>query len=261
MRARRRSRPEPPVGGGRQPQRNAAARRSTPRDAADDSAGRKLPTRHRGANRRLRRTRRLTRREGDSNQSGPLRVPGQAILRPLRHPHLAGRGGRHGGRGRRAGRRRGLSRGGQGAGQGRWPRQGGRRQAGRRRRRGASARRQHPRPRHQGPRRQAALGRARVGHRQGVLRQLHPRPPGEAASRHAVGRGRGRDRGGGRDQPRRHRQDPRRPRRRAERGGGPRVGRPGRTSTPRHATRRPPCWCASTTATSRATATWPRSTR
>ena len=28
-------------------------------------------------------------RQGDSTQSGPLRVPGQAVLRPLRHPHLA----------------------------------------------------------------------------------------------------------------------------------------------------------------------------
>ena len=54
--------------------------------------------------------------------------------------------------------------------------QGRRRQAGRRRRRGPPARRQHPRPRHQGPRGQAAVGRARLGHRQGVLRQLHPGP-------------------------------------------------------------------------------------
>ena len=34
---------------------------------------------------------------------GSLRVPGQAVLRPLRHPGLAGRRGRHG---RRGGRRR-----------------------------------------------------------------------------------------------------------------------------------------------------------
>ena len=38
------------------------------------------------------------------------------------------------------------------------------------------ARRQHPRARHQGPRGQAALGRARLRHRQGVLRQLHAGP-------------------------------------------------------------------------------------
>ncbi len=82
-------------------------------------------------------------------------------------------------------------------------------------------------PRHQGPRRQAAVGRARVGHRQGVLRQLHPRPAGQAAPRHALGRGRRRDRGGGGDQSRRHRQDPHRPGHRAERGGRPRVGGPG----------------------------------
>ena len=65
---------------------------------------------------------------------------------------------------------------------------------------------------------QAALGGARVGHRQGVLRQLHARPPGQAAPRHALGRGRRRDRGGGRDQPRRHRQDPHRPGGRPDRG-------------------------------------------
>ncbi len=59
-------------------------------------------------------------------------------------------------------------------------------------------RRQHPRPRHQGPRGPAAVGRARLGHRQGVLRQLHPRPGGQEAPRHAVGQGRRRDRGGGR---------------------------------------------------------------
>ena len=35
----------------------------------------------------------------------------------------------------------------------------------------------------------------------------------------------------------------------------------GPSSTPRPASRRPPCSCASTTATSRATATWPRSIR
>ena len=38
-------------------------------------------------------------------------------------------------------------------------------------------------------------------------------------------------------------------------------GSSGPTSTPRPATRRPRCWCGSTTATSKVTATWPRSTR
>ena len=38
-------------------------------------------------------------------------------------------------------------------------------------------RRQHPGHGHQGPRRPPAVGRARLGHRQGVLRQLHPGPP------------------------------------------------------------------------------------
>ena len=163
-------------------------------------------------------------RQGDSTQSGPVRVPGQAVLRPLRHPHLPRRSGRHGGRGRRAGRVRGLPRRGQGSGEGGRPRQGGRREAGRRRRRGPPARGQHPRARHQGPRREAALDRARLGHRQGVLRQLHARPPGQAAPRHAVRRGRGRDRGSGGDQPRRHREDPHRPRRGYHRGAGARLG-------------------------------------
>ena len=51
--------------------------------------------------------------------------------------------------------------------------------------------------------------------------------PAKLPPRHALGRGRRRDRGGGADQPRRHRQDPHRPGRRAERGGRPRVGGPG----------------------------------
>ena len=64
----------------------------------------------------------------------------------------------------------------QGPGPGRGPGQGRRHQAGRQRRRGPPPRRQHPRPGHQGPRRAPPVGRARLGHRQGVLRQLHPRP-------------------------------------------------------------------------------------
>ena len=40
------------------------------------------------------------RRRGARSTGGSLRVPGQAVLRPLRHPHVARRRGRHGGRGR-----------------------------------------------------------------------------------------------------------------------------------------------------------------
>ena len=58
---------------------------------------------------------------------------------------------------------------------------------------------------------------------------------GEAAPRHALGAGRRRDRGGRGEGPRRDRQDPRRPGRRAHRGGVPRVGRGGEART-----RRPP---------------------
>ena len=140
-----------------------------------------------------------------NGSGGSLRVPGQAVLRPLRHPHLQGRGGRHGGAGRGAGGGLRLPGRGQGPGEGGRPRQGRRGQAGRRRRRGPAPRRQHPRPRHQGPRGQAAVDRARLGHRPRVLRQLHPRPQRQEAPGHAVGRGRGGDRRGGGDQPRRHR--------------------------------------------------------
>ena len=71
----------------------------------------------------------------------------------------------------------------QGPGPGRRAGQGGRHQAGRQRRRGPPPRRQHPRPGHQGPRGPPALGRARLGHRQGVLRQLHPGPGGQEVPR------------------------------------------------------------------------------
>ena len=67
---------------------------------------------------------------------GPVRVPGQAVLRPLRHPGVAGRRGRHGRRGGRPGRRGRLPGRRQGPGAGRRPRQGRRHQAGQRRRRG-----------------------------------------------------------------------------------------------------------------------------
>ena len=65
---------------------------------------------------------------------GPLRVSGQAVLRQLRHPGLARRGGHHGGRRGRGGRSHRLSRRGQGTGPGRRTRQSRRRQTGRRRR-------------------------------------------------------------------------------------------------------------------------------
>ena len=68
------------------------------------------------------------------------------------------------------------------------------------------------------------VDRARLRHRRGVLRQLHPRPLGQEAPRHAVGPGRRRDRGRGRREPRRHRQDLGRPGRRAHRGAGPGLG-------------------------------------
>ena len=54
--------------------------------------------------------------------------------------------------------------------------------------------------------------------------QLHARPRGQEAPRHAVGAGRRRDRGGGREGPRRHRQDLDRPGRRADRAQAPRAG-------------------------------------
>ena len=114
---------------------------------------------------------------------------------------------------------------------------------------------QHPRARHQGPHRQDRLDRERLRHRRGVLRQLHARPCGQEAPRHAVGRGRRRDRDGGREEPRRHRQDLDRPGRRAR----PRRS-PERGSRPPTSTRRPPrvrstSSSSSTPPTSRATPT------
>ena len=161
------------------------------------------------------------------NRSGPLRVPGQAVLRPVRHPDVGRRRRRHRRRGGRPGRGRRLPGRGQGAGQGGRPGQGGGREVGRQRRRGPPARRQHPRARHQGPRGQATVGRARLGHRQGVLRQLHPGPAQQDAPGHALGRGRRGDRRGGGHQPRRHRHVAHQSHRRARRGRRPRVGGPG----------------------------------
>ena len=139
--------------------------------------------------------------------------------------------------------------------------QGGRHQARQRRRRGAHPRREHPRHGHQGPHRRAGLGRARLRHRRGVLRQLHARPGRQAAPADAVGPGRRRDRGGRRQGPRRHRQAAHRPGRRAlarrrppgrRRRQDPRPGARRRGRHPRAALR---------VLRRRATATWPRSTR
>ena len=79
----------------------------------------------------------------DRSIGGSLRVPGQAVLRPLRHPDVARRRRRHRRRGRGPGRRGRLPGGGQGPGEGGRPGQGRRHQAGRRRRRGPHA---TPRP-------------------------------------------------------------------------------------------------------------------
>ena len=159
------------------------------------------------------------------------------------------------GRGRRLPGRR------QGPGAGRRPRQGRRHQARQRRRRGPHARREHPRHGHQGPHRRAGLGRERLRHRRGVLRQLHARPGRQAAPADAVGAGRRRDRGGRRDRPRRHRQAAHRPGRRAVRGDRPPGRRRRQDPRARRSTASPPSSSSSTTASRRATATSPRSTR
>ncbi len=130
-----------------------------------------------------------------------------------------------------------------------------------RRRRGPPPRRQHPRARHQRPRRQATLGRARLRHRR---RSTTPASPWTAPT--SCTSACCRPRAGSRS--RRWRSPIPTPspcctstpwtastrRRHASGSTGP-------TSTPRPASRPPRCWCASTTATSRVTATWPRSTR
>ena len=193
---------------------------------------------------------------------GPVRIPRQAVLRPLRHPGQPRRRRHHG---RRRGRRRRAHRlpgRGQGAGAGRRPRQGRRHQAGRQRRRGAHARRQHPRHGHQGPHGRDRVDRARLRHRRGVLRQLHPRPLGQEAPRHAVGRGRRRDRGGGR--PRTPTPSPRSGSTRST-GSTEEQARAwvaGRQAQPRRPPTARSTSCSSCTRpTSRATPTWSRSTR
>ena len=113
-------------------------------------------------------------------------------------------GSRGGGGDRRPGRR-------QGAGAHRRPRQGGRDQARRRPGRRRAQGRGDPRARHQRPRRAQALDRAGLGDRQGVLPLGHLRPRHEAVAVHAHDRGRGRDRGGRREEPRCARAPARRP--------------------------------------------------
>ena len=97
----------------------------------------------------------------DRSPRGSVRVPGQAALRAVRHPRVAGRAGRHRPRGGRRRRPRRLPGRRQGAGAGRRPGQGRRHQARRRRRRGPHPRRGHPRHGHQGPHRRASSGSSR----------------------------------------------------------------------------------------------------
>ena len=155
---------------------------------------------------------------------GSLRIPRQAAVRALRHPGVRRRARHHGAGGGGGGRPHRLPGGGEGPGAGGRPGQGGRHQARRQLRRGAHPRRGHPRDGHQGPRREGGLDRAGERHRRGVLRLVHPRPGGQAPPRDALRPGWRRDRAGGGGEPRRHRQDPRRPGRRAHRGAVPRVG-------------------------------------
>ena len=124
-----------------------------------------------------------------------------------------------------------------------------------------AARREHPRDGHQGPRREARLGRARVRHRRGVLRELHARPLGEEVPEHGVGARRRRHRAGRRGGTRRDREDLHRSGRRPQRRTGPRHRRRGQARRRRRSTARPTSSRSSTAATSRATAISPRSTR
>jgi hypothetical protein len=109
-----------------------------------------------------------------------------------------------------------LPGGGQGAGPRGWPRQGRRRQARQQRRRGARARRNILGLDIKGHIVKIGLGRGRLRHRRGVLRQLHPGPLGQEAPGHALGQG-GVEIEAVAERPRRHRQDLDRPGRRADR--------------------------------------------
>ena len=122
-------------------------------------------------------TSRATCRPTRRGNSGPVRVPGQAVLRPLRHPGVAGRRRLH----RRRGRRRRPRRAGYPVVVKAQVQVGGRGKAG-----GIKLADNADEVRlhagnilghgHQGPRREAGLGRARQRHRQGVLRLVHARP-------------------------------------------------------------------------------------
>ena len=89
--------------------------------------------------------------------------------------------------------------------------------------RGRGRRRADPRARDQGAARPARPRRARRRDRQGVLPLGRPRPGDAAAHVHRLGRGRHRDRAGGRRQPRRDRLRARRPAARPARLRGPRA--------------------------------------
>ena len=186
---------------------------------------------------------------------------GKQYFARLRHRRLARRRRRHGRAGRRGRRTHRLSRRRQGPGQGRRSRQGRRRETRQRRRRGAAARRQHPRAGHQRSRRAPTVDRALERHRQGVLRLLHAGSPEQGAPGHAERPGRRRDRSGRRGEPRRDRLPLDRPGARSRPRDRAALGRTTPNSTRSRANRPPNCWSTSTTATPRATATSPRSTR
>ena len=123
-------------------------------------------------------------------RNGPARVPRQAAVRPPR-PEGVRRQGRHDRRGRRRrGERDRLPGRRQGPGADRRPRQGRRREARRRRGRGARARGEHPRHGHPRAHRAHAVDRARLRHRDRVLRLGAARPLGQAAARDVQRRGR-----------------------------------------------------------------------
>ncbi len=153
-------------------------------------------------------------------------------------PVSAGRRRRHRRRGGGRGRRGRLSGRGQGPGPGGRAGQGRRRQAGQRRRRGPRSTPATSSAWTSRATRQAPVDRARLRHRPGVLRQLHPRPGGQEAPRHGVGQGRGRDRGGGRGGPRGHRPAAHRPGRRASTEADARRWSSRPASTPRRRTAR-----------------------
>ena len=145
--------------------------------------------------------------------------PGEAV------DHRRRRGGR--------GRAHRLPRRGEGAGAGGRARQGRRHQARRRRRRGPRPRHRHPRHGHQGPHRARALGSRSASD---IAEEYYASFTLDRSAKLHLGMLSAQ---GGVDieevaeeDPERDRPDPRRPGRRAHRGGGARVGRRGRSSTP-----------------------------